>query len=476
MKNALGKQELREYFLSHREEMMADLFALVRIPSVRDAGVTGMPFGKNCYRALACAMALFAREGFDTRMDEEGRYALAFFGEENIENSIGVFAHTDVVPAGDGWLYTTPFEPVLQNGCAIGRGVEDNKAGVILALWALKYIKEKGIAIQRPVTVFLGSAEESGMEDIEAFAENEGVPFASLVPDSEYPVCYGEKGIARAYMTAKEPFSDILEISGGNALNVVLDAVTLTLAFNEERERVLVRHLSLFDDISVEKENDKLVIKAKGISAHASMPEGSKNAAYLLFNALSSSSALCEGDRKILKQAAHILEKTDGSVASLDKEEKDFSPLTMANGIVKAEEGRLSFSLDIRYGTAVGEKELGEKLSASAEAYGFSLTMAENKQGFINDKNGCALSVILDACESFSGTRPEPFLMGGGTYCRHLPNAYSVGTAVSYVEDPFVAPKGHGGAHEADEHLPMEAFLENAALFTDILVRLAGIE
>ena len=475
MQNKLSKDALRAYFLSHREEMIQDLFTLVRIPSVRSSGAPGMPFGKNAYKALVCAETLFVREGFKTRMDREGRYALAFYGNEGICESVGVFAHTDVVPTGDGWVYASPFDPVLKNGCAIGRGVEDNKAGVILALWSLKYMKENGITPSRPITVFLGSAEESGMEDIGAFAENEEIPAVSLVPDGGYPVCYGEKGIARAVMTAKAPFTDILEIKGGDAYNVVLDAATLSLPYSEEREAALRSVFTASSDISVEKEGDVLLLRAKGISAHASMPDGSKNAAYLLSSALSDSTVISEGDRVVLKNAARILEKTDGSVFGLNKEEKEFSPLTMANGIVKTEEGRLAFSLDIRYGTAVGEKELEEKLAATAESLGFSLSMKENREGFLCDKSGEALSAILDACEDFSGTRPEPFTMGGGTYARHLKNAYSVGTFVPYIHDPFDAPEGHGGAHQADEHLPVDAFLENAALVTDILYRLSSL-
>ncbi len=475
MQNKPKKESLRAYFASHSEEMLADLFTLVRVPSIREDGVPSMPFGKSCYKALACAEALFMREGFTTRMDGEGRYALAFYGEENVKDSVGIFAHTDVVPVGDGWLYTKPFSPVVLDGCAIGRGVEDNKAGVVLALWALKYLKENGVAAKRPITVFLGAAEESGMEDILSFKENEGVPFVSLVPDGGYPVCYGEKGIARAFLTAKTPFTDILDVKGGDAFNVVLDAVSLALTYSKEREEALASHLSSYADIEMEREGECLVLKAKGVSAHASMPDGSKNAAYLLFSALSDCPVLSLSDRETLKCAAQILEKTDGSVARLNKDEKEFSPLTMANGIVKTEDGRLAFSLDVRYGTAVGERELEEKLSFTAEKHGFLLSLTENKEGFLCDKNGEALLKILDACEDFSGTRPEPFTMGGGTYARYLKNAYSVATFVPYITDPFKAPEGHGGAHQADEHLPIAAFLENAALVTDILLRLSSL-
>lgn len=470
-----SENELRAYFSAHKEEMLSDLFSLVRIPSVRAEGVEGMPFGKECYKALVCARLLFEREGFQTREGGDGSYALAFLGEENIGESVGIFTHTDVVPAADGWLYTEPFLPVLRDGCAIGRGIEDNKAGVILALWTLKYLKEKEIALHRPLTVFLGAAEESGMEDLLAFKKENDMPAISLVPDSGYPVCYGEKGIARAHMTAKKSFRDVLALTGGEAFNVVLDRAQMTLRYDEALFASLSSLTAASSRVAVQKTDDGILLCATGVAAHASTPEGSVNAARVLFSLLSGCEALSLSDREILSSAASILSTTNGSSAALDLPEKDFSPLTMTNGIVALVDGKLTFSLDIRYGTAVTAEALEDKLSACAEKNGFSLSIHENKRGFLQPKDGAVVEQILAACTSYSGVRPEPFTMGGGTYCRYLDNAYSVGTFVPYIPDPFAAPKGHGGAHQADEHLPVDAFLENAALFTDILIRLSDI-
>lgn len=464
-------KELRSYFSAHREEMISDLFALVRIPSIAAEREGDAPFGKACAEALDVARSLFEREGFETELSADGRYALAYFGGRDIGKSVGIFVHTDVVPVGEDWAYTPPFEPIVKDGCAIGRGVEDDKAGVIEALWALRYIKERGIPFARSVTVFLGSAEETGMEDIITFRKERSMPYASLVPDGLYPFAYGEKGIGQFFLTAKTPFEAIDDMSGGTALNVVLDQASATLknvALAEEVKTVAADG----DEISVEG----LTVIAKGVAAHASTPVGSVNAGRRLALALAACPSLPACDRTVLENMAYLLSDTDGAVMGIKKHDPHFSPLTVANGVVKCVAGRLSFSLDIRYGTVIDSEELAATLAAKAEEYGFTLETVANDAGFLLPLGSPFDKAILAACKAHSGEEPVPHLMGYGTYARHLQNAYSIATYVPYVSDPYIVPAlGHGEAHQSDEHLPIDAFLEATALLTDIVLAFAAL-
>ena len=464
-------KELRAYFAAHKEDMLSDLFSLSRIPSILSEAQEGAPFGKACAEALEAARALFRREGFETELSADGSYALAYFGGRDIGKSVGIFAHTDVVPVGEDWMYTAPFTPILKDGCAIGRGVEDNKAGVVEALYVLKLFREKGITPARPITVFLGSNEETGMADIEAFRREREMPYVSIVPDGGYPFAYGEKGIARFYFTAETPFTAISDFSGGDALNVVLDKAVACLTDARLAHEVA----------AVAEGNERVTAEGKrvtatGIAAHASTPAGSVNAARELALALSACPSLPDGDRAALKNMAYLLSDTDGTVMGIKKSDPHFSPLTVANGVVRCVDGRLSFSLDIRYGTAIDSEEMVRTLAATAEEYGFSLKTLENKAGFLLPLGSPFDKTILDVCERHSGERPTPFLMGGGTYARYLDNAYSMATSVPYVADPYVCPaEGHGGARQADEHLPIDAFLAACALVTDTVLALAAL-
>ncbi|MBQ2719098.1 MAG: M20/M25/M40 family metallo-hydrolase, partial [Clostridia bacterium] len=157
-----------DYLAAHREAMLADLALLLAIPSVRAMPEEGMPFGREVDRALRAAEALFVREGFTTERDPLGRDALAHFGKG--EREIALLAHCDVVPAGEGWTLTAPFTPRMVDGCLVGRGSHDNKGGVIASLYLLMALRDLGLEPACRVTVFLGGAEETGMEDAHAFA------------------------------------------------------------------------------------------------------------------------------------------------------------------------------------------------------------------------------------------------------------------------------------------------------------------
>src|SRR5215211_7698396 len=61
-------------------------------------------------------------------------------------------AHTDTVPAGDGWAHP-PFGGVLADGRVIGRGAADMKAGIAAAAVAMAALKRCGIELTRSVTL-----------------------------------------------------------------------------------------------------------------------------------------------------------------------------------------------------------------------------------------------------------------------------------------------------------------------------------
>ena len=105
----------------------------------------GMPYGIGVDTALRAAEAMFREDGFATERDPEGRYFLATYGEG--ERTLGLFAHADVVPAGDGWTLTAPFEPLRRDGLLIARGADDNKTGIISSLYLLRAVRELSLPL-----------------------------------------------------------------------------------------------------------------------------------------------------------------------------------------------------------------------------------------------------------------------------------------------------------------------------------------
>jgi hypothetical protein len=199
----------------NKESVIADWVELCRIPSIVADADGDAPFGKPAKEALCFVDGVYKKYGLKSR-NEENYYLIAEYGDG--ERRIGTFGHADVVPGGDGWKYTTPFEPVIVENHLIGRGAEDNKSGVMMSLAAVRILRDMNIPIKSTIQSFVGSAEEVGMEDIASFVKREIMPDFSLVPDASFPCCIGEKGIYRVFAKCRKSFDAIKEFKCGRKI------------------------------------------------------------------------------------------------------------------------------------------------------------------------------------------------------------------------------------------------------------------
>ena len=455
------------YLAAHRDEIVQTLFELIRIPSVQSEPKLHAPFGESCAAALEAAHRLYEREGLETKKTDS--YALAYYGSG--VHTLGVFAHSDVVPVNEAdWTVCAPFEPVVRDGFVYGRGSDDNKSGIVASLYAVRMIRELGLPFTGKMVLYTGSNEESGMADIAEFAKNEPMPDISLVPDGGYPFSYGEKSILRLYLTSKTAFHDVTDVTGGMAANTVLDCAGAQIAGKPELFDELVRAMANDDRIAVDRADDRITVTAKGVAAHAAHPADGVNALGILAEVLGKCQNLCENDRAIFGRISALLADCNGAALGVPLADPAFGALTAANGIVRTESGKLSLSFDVRFGCSV----TCEDVLAKIEQHTSDAWQAQNiraTDGFLLDPEGETAKKILDVYRTVSGNKEaEPFLMGGGTYARHLKNAYSVGTVAWYRCKSPALPKGHGGAHQSDEFLCIDAFLEAIKILTATMI------
>ena len=68
------KEQIHSYIKAHKLEMTETLKALVKIPSERTSAEENAPFGSSIARVLTYAKALYADNGFDTELDENGGF------------------------------------------------------------------------------------------------------------------------------------------------------------------------------------------------------------------------------------------------------------------------------------------------------------------------------------------------------------------------------------------------------------------
>ncbi len=462
-------EAIRGWLEQQRESIVADLSGLAAIPSVRGEAVSGMPYGGECDRVLDAALEMFERAG--AVIEKTPYYGTADIGQG--EKHIGLFAHLDVVPAGEGWT-TPPFTPTLREGVLYGRGVTDNKSGAIAALYALRAIRALKLPLHNRVRIFLGIDEECGMSDLEQYVEKNSIlPAASLIPDGGFPVSAGEKGICRFWVHTP-PLQQVVGARGGEAFNVVLAHGEITLAYTEALYNELTALAREDEKIAVSLTDGRILLQTEGIARHASMPEGSENAFLRAAKLLARCEALALNDRHIFAAAAQLLAEDYGSALGLAAADRCFGKNTATNGIICTNEaGGIAFSFDVRYGTTLSGVQVEAAIAALPQAVGagWRTELTENSPGFSIPEGSPYLTALCRVYEQVSGQgETKPFYMAGGTYARHLPTAFSIGTFAGYLPAWQHIPYDDNKVHTADEYIIIDQFIEGITLITAMLL------
>ena len=423
------REKIKRYFEENKNIIIKELSELIKIPS------TGGEKGDNdaIQRVFSISCEKAEKYGFKTEIKKKYALAKIFEGKKRI----GIFSHLDVVPADENsWTVTKPFSPLLKNGALFGRGSVDDKCAAVIAWHAADAVKKLNIPFNSEIVLFMGGDEECGMEDIEDFVKEERIPDNSLVPDNDFPVCLGEKGIAVFELESRKKLDSIKSIYGGTAHNISLGEITA--------------------EVGAEK------LEEKGVSAHAASPEGSVNAGFKLADRLLEENLISENDREIILLMRNMLKSPYGEYFGIDCNDSRFGKLTFVNGIVKTEEGRLFLTFDLRYGTESDFEQITEKIRASAE--GFDVKM--NKPPFVLPEGGLG-GKFEKIYSEVTGENKKAYYSGGGTYARMLKNAYSVGVS---TKEAATLPPGHGNEHQPDECISVEGMLEAAEIITLMLI------
>ena len=215
-----------EWLAAHRQEIIDDLIGLVRIPSVSVPDEAVPPYGQACRDALQYMFDLGARHGYTSRNYDNYVGAITF---SEGEGKVGIWAHLDVVPVPDpaDWDYP-PFEGTLvENRYLIGRGVQDNKMAAIGVFHVMNCLRELGVPLKHRYSLYMGTSEETGMEDARYFAAHYPCPDLSIVPDTGFPVCCAQRGCM--VLGVSVPFAHQVTIRQSNNPSVTPEEITALL-------------------------------------------------------------------------------------------------------------------------------------------------------------------------------------------------------------------------------------------------------
>lgn len=453
--------KIDKWIETNKAEILEKWIEICKIPSIKSTPAPGAPFGTECARALKTSVDLFDSEGIDSVCYEDSGYGLATYGDG--DKTIGLFTHSDVVPVGEDWIFTEPFNPIIKDGALIGRGAEDNKSGIIASLCVTEFLRDNNISLKSKLQTFIGSDEECGMGDLINFLREQKMPDVSIIPDADFPCSTGEKGIYHFWCKNRNTFSDIISISGGEAFNIVLDKVYTKIKYSDELYNELKSKTDSSDAFTLSADSDTITLLAKGIAKHASIPDGSVNAAYITAKLLSTCDRLSTNDKAIMKNVADVLSSSYGESLNVYYNDINFGKTTTVNGMIKTEDGKVCLSFDCRYGDGYSAEMIETNSEVVVNDKGFDITYKDNRAGFSIDKNSKFPLAFEKIYADLTGVSLKSVLMSGGTYARKLDNAFSIGTYVikkDRTTPVLKMPDGHGGPHQCDEMIDIEGFFE----------------
>ena len=455
--------KLDAWALEHRAELVADVISLVNIKSVQSDPVGDYPFGEGAARVIEKGIEYGEKYGYKTEND--GYYTLSFLRSGATARELGIMGHVDVVPEGDGWKYE-PYNAVEAHGHIVGRGSSDDKGPCVAALYALRALDAFDIKLNHTVRLIWGANEETGMEDVKHFAATHEVPEYTLVCDSAYPVCYGEKGIITADLTYDIGDSELLDFHGGEASNSVPDSAYVILKMDEAD---VIKALA-GQAVEISAAPGGVKIFTRGIAGHAGHPEGSVNAIGKLAAIVTEAKLLSGKAREAVAIIAKILADFKGAGLDIEFEDEVSGYTTHVGGMISLKGGILRQNVNIRYSVTADSDDLHARMEKAVAGYGFSLENFDNSPARWSELNDPRVQLLLETAREFISPDMEAYTMAGGTHARYLPNAIPFGAGIMHPKNP--PPVKFGGAHGPDEGVSIESLLLTVKIYAIALMRL----
>ncbi|MEG1548044.1 MAG: Sapep family Mn(2+)-dependent dipeptidase [Clostridia bacterium] len=445
----------------HEDELIGSLRESIRIPSVKAEPGMGAPFGDGVKLALTHVLETAERMGFTT-CDMDGYIGLVDYGAG--AETLGVMAHLDVVPEGDGWDYN-PFGGELVEGRILGRGAMDNKGPVFASLYALRAIKECGIPLKRKIRLMLGCDEESGWGCMDYYKKNAPLPELAFSPDAEYPVVNSEMGIFHGNYS--RAFASKIRVDAGTRPNVVPGSATAYVPLDAlEVCKIAEKYAQRSGyPTHAQQQGNGTLITVTGLNAHASMPHLGKNALSALLDMLTMLPLTGEDAVIISKLNAMFKYEYHGESMGLDHEDVS-GRLTLNIGVMHWDEkGIHEFAIDIRHPISLSCDEVRQTLSDRLSEVGLTLCEEHVQNGHYVAPESELVSKLLDVYAARTGTRPEPLRIGGGTYARAMDNAVAFGCERKGINNAI---------HMPNEFLTVEQLMDDAKMIADAMIALAA--
>lgn len=456
------KIDFKKEVLKYKDELINDTRKLLQINSeltTFDPNRTGAPFGLGNKEALDFMLDLAKKDGFNV-LNVDGYAGHIEYGDS--KEYIGSIGHLDVVPAGSDWTYP-PYEAKIVDGKIYARGTEDDKGPTMAVYYAMKILKNLGVKLNTRIKLILGLDEESGWRCMDYyFKKHPQAPKAGFIADADFPLIYAEKGITNTIIKGSFDNSILLSVNGGLRTNMVPESAFATLVYKDEYKDLLNKYLkdnNLLGEVI--KDNDVLLFKVYGKSAHGAFPDDGINALSLLFEGLK----LLNLNNELVDFLNKYLTNDNlGKKLGISYYDDEMGDLTVNMGLVKTNDNLFEIVLNIRYPKGVDyQKDVFERIESLLNK-SYNLSVNHHQKLLYKDPNSDLIQTLLKVYRKHTNDLSEPITIGGGTFARATENVVAFGPHF---------PNKPTYIHQKDEYIEIDDLILATIIYTESLYELA---
>ncbi|ALI03696.1 dipeptidase PepV [Pseudomonas sp. FW306-02-F02-AA] len=409
---------------------------------------------------------------------------------------VGIHAHADVVPVTpENWVLKDgtrldPFKVTQVGDRMYGRGTEDDKNGIVVALYAMKIIKEEKLPLARNFKLLVDTTEETTGDAIPYYFEHNPTPDYNLALDGGYPVVIAEKGYGTvmasfARRAAEGKGAEITSMTGGLATNQIPSTSVATVVGDKPAELAASLQKAGTDyakrnggnfEVTAKVVGKDVKLTVTGVSAHSSEPESGVNPVARMLGLINNL------DGKVALKHNHI---TDAARYAADNWGLDYLGGKLGVGFTDAFMGPLTtsltyvgmddkaFKLAVNLRVPVGKSpetlktEIADKLGAWSKqtqiAVVFNYSIAEPMH---RNPEGEWVKALLAVASENLGMEHKFGTSAGATSVHELPNGVQFGLA---------RPEVKYTGHTDNEFKTVDQFLLDLQIVTEMLGRVGQL-
>ncbi len=416
--------------------------------------------------------------------------------EGSSDEVVGIHAHADVVPVTpENWVLKDgtkldPFKVTLIGDRMYGRGTEDDKNGIVVALYAMKVIKEEKLPLARNFKLLVDTTEETSGDAIPYYFEKNPTPQYNLALDGGYPVVIAEKGYGTVMATfprrkGEGKGAEIIAMTGGMATNQIPSASVATFVSDKPTELAASLQTAGAEyakrnggdfQVAAKVDGKEVKLTVTGVSAHSSEPESGINPVARMLGLIHSV------DGKLALKHNHI---TDAARYAADNWGLDYlggklgvgfsddfmGPLTTSLTFVGLDDTAFKLAVNLRVPKGKSPEKLKAEIADKLNAWdkqtkvNVSFTYSIAEPMYRNPEGEWVKALLAVASENL-GMEHTFGTSAGATSVHELPNGVQFGLA---------RPEVKYTGHTDNEFKTVDQFLLDLQIVTEMMSRIGQL-